>query len=241
MIKNFRAAILLGATVGALGVTSIVASGAGAATTSVTASTNVTSRDDSGTNSNGTTSNWAVDNFTRKATIFFHGLATQNHCPGIGAGLSCYYWTGLIKDSGNFTTVVGDAVPGKGSLNTGTAPLIYTAVKGGMSGKFSYAFYTDQNASSASATNMPPTITGDSPATGNWVEQFFNTGVHFWDTSGNTGGSEYLGTTGSWTYTASFGSDAACPNLASRWVDASPDWGTSPADGNILAPDTAHC
>ena len=49
------------------------------------------------------------------------------------------------------------------------------------------------------------------------------------------------GTTGSWTYTASFGSDAACPNLASRWVDASPDWGTSPADGNILAPDTAHC
>lgn len=241
MIKRFRAALLLTAIIGAVGVTSAVASSAGASTISITASTNVTNRDDSGTNSNGSTNNWAVDNFTRTATIVFHGLATQDHCPGIANGLSCYYWTGIVKDNGNFTTVPGDAVPGQGSLNGGTAPLIYTAVKGSMSGKFGYVFYTDQNASSASAANMPGTLTGDSPATGKWVEQFFSSNVHFWDASGNTGGSEYLGTTGGWTYTAGFGSDSACPRVASRWIDASPDWGVNTVDGNILAPDAAHC
>lgn len=242
MIKRFRATLLLAATVSAVGITSVVAGSASATTTSFTAVTSITNRDDSGTNSNGTTSNWALDNFTRTATIFFHGLATQTHCPGIGAGLSCYSWTGTIKDTnGNFTTVVGDAVPGRGSLNGGPAPVIGTAVTGSMSGHFNYVFYTDQNASFASASNVPTAVSGDSPGTGNWVEQFFSAGVHFWDASGNTGGNEYLGTTGGWTYTAGFGKDSACPMVASRWVDASPDWGANAVDGNILAPDSAHC
>ena len=53
--------------------------------------------------------------------------------------------------------------------------------------------------------------------------------------------SEYLGTTGGWTYTARFGADKACPRPASRWTDAFPDWGGQPVDGNTLAPDAAHC
>lgn len=243
MIKRLRTALVLGAAAGTLGITSVVVAGsAGATTTSFTAATSITQRDDSGTNSNGTTNNWALDNFTRTATITFHGLATQTHCPGILVGRSCYYWTGTISDTnGNFTTVVGDAVPGQGSLNGAPAPLIGEAVTGSMGGHFNYVFYTDQNASSASDTNMPPAITGDSPGTGNWVEQFFSAGVNFWDANGNTGGNEYLGTTGSWTYTAGFGHDHACPRVASRWVDASPDWGGNPVDGNILAPDSLHC
>jgi len=242
MVKRFRTAMVLVATVGALGITYVVTASAGATATSFTAVTSVTNRDDSGTNSNGTNSNWAIDNFTRTATIYFHGLATQAHCPGILPGRSCYYWTGKISDtSGTFTTVPGDAVPGQGSLNGGAAPLIGEAVTGSMGGHFNYVFYTDQDASYASSSNVLPAVSGDSPGTGNWVEQFFPAGVNFWDASGNTGGQEYLGTTGGWTYTANFGSDHACPRVASRWLDASPDWGVNPVDGNILAPDSAHC
>ena len=240
-IRRFRAALLLAATAGALGLTSVVAGSASATITSFTGTTTVTNRDDSGTNSNGTTNNWAVDSFTRAATIFFHGLTTVSHCPGIGAGLSCYTWTGIIKDSGSFTTVVGDAVPGKGDLNGGSVPLIGTAVTGGMSGKLSYTFYTDQNASFASNTNMPTTLSGDSPTNGKWVEQFFSAGIHFWDGSGKTGGTENLGTTGSWTYSYGFGHDGACPNVAMKWVLSTSDGGAAPADGNILAPDASHC
>jgi hypothetical protein len=245
MIKHLRTGLLVAATAGTLGITSVVAVSANATTgTSFNGTTSVTNRDDSGTNSNGTTNNWAKDNFTRNAAITFHGLVVQTHCPGITAGHSCYSWTGTIKDTGNFTTVVGDAVPGRGSLNGGSAPLIGTAIVGSMSGKYNYKFYTDENASSASSANVPATVTGTPPGTGtgNWVEQFFAPGtVNFWDINQSTGGSEYLGTTGSWTYTAGFGKDAACPNLASQWVDGSPNWGTDASAGNILAPAAGNC
>jgi len=239
-MKNLRfKGILLAAVTGLM---LILGSSASATTTTFTALTGVSNRDDSGTNSNGSTSNWAVDAFARTATITFHGLTTQDHCPGIGTLLSCYSWTGNIQDTaGAFTTVVGDAVPGQGSLNGAPAPLIGTALTGSMFGHFNYVFYTDQNASFASNGNMPGTITGDSPGTVNWVEQFFSGGVNFWDASGHTGGNEYLGTTGSWTYIAAFGKDGACPKLASKWVDGSPSWGSAAKDGNILAPDAAHC
>jgi hypothetical protein len=238
---RFRAALLLTATASTVGLTTVVATSANATITSFTATTSVTNRDDTGTNSNGTTNHWAIDAFSRVATISFHGLTTQSHCPGIGAGLSCYTWSGGIKDSGGFTTVVGDAVPGKGELNGGSAPLIGTAVTGTMTGKLSYTFYTDQNSSFASNTNVPTTLSGDSPSNGTWVELFFSAGVHFWDSSGNTGGNENLGTTGSWIYSYGFGHDSACPNLAARWVFSTADGGASPVDGNILAPDASHC
>jgi hypothetical protein len=91
---------------------------------------------------------------------------------------------------------------------------------------------------------VPLTVDQDHPgaSTGNWVEQFFAPGTRFWDSAGNTGGAEYLGTTGSWTYTAPFGSDPACPHAASQWVDGSAtNWGGDASDGNIFSPDAAHC
>jgi hypothetical protein len=242
MIKLFRTGLVAAAAVGTLGITSVLAVNASTTVTSFTASTTVTNRDDSGTNSNGTTSNWAKDNFTRVATIYFHGLTVQSHCPGIGTGLSCYSWSGNIVDMGHFTTVVGDAVPGKGYLNGGAVPIIATAVTGNIDGKYLYVFYTDQSASTASGTHVPTTLSGDSPTTTKWVEQFFTPGsVNFWDSSGATGGKESPGTTGGWTYAAFWGTNPACPNVGSRWVDASPSWGSTPASGNILAPDAMHC
>ena len=100
-----------------------------------------------------------------------------------------------------------------------------------MSGTYNYTFYTNQPLSSASAGNAPTTVDGDTPTTGSWYQQFFN-GAEFWDASPGTG---------SWTYTAAPGSDTQCPNVSGRWVDASPDWGGQPVDGNILAPDAGHC
>ena len=214
------------------------ATGASAASNTLTASTSVTNRDDSGVHGN----IWAADNYTRTVTITSHGVAAATHCPGITAGENCYYMTGTVNDKGTYTTVPGATVPGNGSLNGGTAPAIGVQITGPLTGHFSYQFYTDTPIISASASNVPSAVSGDSPSTGKWVEQFYPAGVNFWDTSGNTGGSEYLGTTGAWTYTAPLGSDAQCPNVSGRWIDASyNNWGSDPAAGNILAPDSAHC
>lgn len=75
------------------------------------------------------------------------------------------------------------------------------------------------------------------------MEQFFPAGTQFWDSSGNTGGSEYLGAgPWGWTYTAALGTDPACPNVSGRWIDASGNnYGGNAVDGNILAPDASHC
>ena len=231
------AAVPLGAVIAtAVALGPAAASGA---TTTISAKTAVTNRDDSGTNYNGTTSNWAIDTFTRGAQIFYKGATSAGNCGGTSP---CYAWTGKISDTGHFTTVVGDDSPGQGYLNGGAAPTEKVAITGTMNGSFNYAFYTTVGLSAASAANMPKTVSGDSPSTGNWVEQFFPAGTQFWDTSGNTGGNEYLGTTGSWTYNAKLGSDKGCPNVTSQWVDASASaWGSTGADGNILAPDAPSC
>jgi hypothetical protein len=209
---------------------------------SFTAATSVTSRDDSGTNSNGTTNNWAADAFTRTAHITFHNAVGSGFCPGIPGSEVCHSWTGSLTDSGTFTTVPGDAVPGQGSLNGGAAPLIGEAVTGHMQGTINFKFYSSAGPKLAADSNVPSALSGDTPSTGQWVEQFFPAGTSFWDTSGNTGGSEYLGVGGSWTYTEALGADSACPNVAGRWVDANAtSWGSLPADGNILAPDASSC
>jgi hypothetical protein len=219
-----------------------VVSAASAGTSTFTASQSVSSRDDSGTNSNGTTSNWAMDNFTRTTTLTGHGIVANTHCPGIAIG-ACHLISGKIADKGTFTTVVGDAVPGQGSLNGAAAPLIGTAVTGPMTGTLNYSFYSSQAVASASAGNAPSSVSGDTPTTGQWPEQFFPAGTQFWDSSGTTGGSEYLGAgSWGWTYTAPLGSDPACPNVSGRWIDASGNnSGANAVDGNILAPDASHC
>jgi hypothetical protein len=207
----------------------------GAATT-LSAKTAVTNRDDSAANGGG---NWAMDAYTRGAQIFFKGATSSSNCGGVSP---CYSYTGKISDVGHFTTVVGQPSPGFGYLNGGSDPTMQAAVTGTMNGSYNYVFYTTVPISGASAHNVPASISGDTPGTGNWVEQFFPGGTQFWDSSGNTGGSEYLGTTGGWTYNAKAGADHNCPNVTSQWVDASATgWGSAPADGNILAPDASGC
>ena len=199
---------------------------ANAATSGFTATQTVTNRSDGGANG-GT---WAMDNYTRVITLHGQGVVANSFCPGITIG-ACHKVAGNVKDSGHFTTQIGNPVPGTGSLNGGSAPNIGATVTGTMSGTYNYTFYTNQPLSSASAGNAPTTVDGDTPTTGSWYQQFFN-GAEFWDASPGTG---------SWTYTAAPGSDSQCPNVSGRWVDASPDWGGQPVDGNILAPDSAHC
>ena len=216
-----------------------VGSGASATTTTgFTAVQSVTNRDDSGANGG----NWALDAFTATLHLAARGIVPNSYCPRIVIG-ACHKITGTITDHGSFTTQIGDAVPGTGSLNGGSVPTIGATVTGPMSGTLSYSFYTDHSLSTASAGNAPPSVSGDSPSTGKWPEQFFPAGTNFWDSSGNTGGAEYLGSGPfNYVYSAALGSDSQCPNVSGRWVDSSAgNDGANPVDGNILAPSSSSC
>jgi hypothetical protein len=239
-------ALSIGAAV-ALGVSlSVPALEAAASTASVTATatTVVTNRDDSGINGP-----WALDNFTRTASITFQQQVDGSKCGGIAP---CYAYTGPVSDKGHFTTQVGDQSPGAGDLNAGSPIVIGEQVTGKMHGGLNYFFYATTPPAGVSAAYVATTVNGDTPSTQQWVEQFFPAGTTICDTNRNcstltangqaSGGSESLGTTGGWTYIAGFGADSACPNVASRWMDASAsDWGTEAISGNILAPDASHC
>jgi len=217
----------------------VVGSGASATTTTgFTAVQSVTNRDDSGANGG----NWALDAFTATLHLVANGVVPNSNCPGIVIG-ACHKITGTITDHGSFTTQVGSAVPGTGSLNGGTVPNIGATVTGPMTGTLSYSFYTDHALSTASVSNAPASVVGDKPSTGQWPEQFFPTGTNFWDSSGTTGGAEYLGSGPfSFTYTAALGSDSQCPNVSGRWVDSfTGNYGANPVDGNILAPSSSSC
>ena len=210
---------------------------AGATTTATTATTAISNRPDSGIQGN----NWAYDAFKRTATISRQGVASPSNC---GNTSPCYAWAGEITDSnGTFTTIAGQASPGAGGYNGGTDPVMGESITGTMSGTYHYSFFSDQAATSA--TPPPSEDDGDALPTGEqttclWLEQFFSAG-NFWDSSGNAAPG-CIGTTGSWKYQTKFGADTACPNVSSRWIDASfSNWGADPADGNILAPDATHC
>lgn len=227
---------------GALVATTVPAMAVSHATVpTVKASTTVTNRPDSGAHGN----DWALDNFKRFAQVSNLGAVATSHC---GGAKTCFHFGGLITDTGSFTTMTGVTVPGFGGLNGGPAPKLDVAVTGSMSGTYNYDFYS--NWKTINASFMPLTENG-SPVgrqtTGAWLAQFFLPGASFWSASGiplgHTGtGAGSLGTgVGSWLYTTAFGSDPACPRVASQWWDASPDWGTLPASGNVFAPNAAHC
>lgn len=200
----------------------------------VSAATSVRNRPDSGVSGN-----WALDNFLRDATVRLVSEVALSYCGGSTSTGHCYHWTGSVRDAGTFTTVVGATSPGVGY--GGGQPLA-VAVTGQMGGGISYSFYSSWK--TARASSMPSkendagNVPGGRSATGAWVEQFFGAGARFF-----VGGalSDSLTTKGSWAYQADFGSDAACPNIGSRWVDGSPDWGSLASDGNILSPDASHC
>jgi hypothetical protein len=240
-MNRIRRGLLAGTAAVAVSVPIAFAVGSGASATTTggfTAVQTVTNRDDSGANGG----NWALDTFTATLHLIAGAVVPNSNCPGIVIG-SCHKITGTITDKGTFTTQVGAAVPGTGSLNGGSVPDIGAAVTGPLTGNLSYLFYTDHPLSTASASNAPPSVSGDSPSTGQWPEQFFPAGTSFWDSSGNTGGAEYLGSGPfNFTYTAALGSDSQCPNVSGRWVDSDTgNDGANAADGNILAPSSSSC
>ncbi|MHB1594442.1 MAG: hypothetical protein ACYCO9_00965 [Streptosporangiaceae bacterium] len=211
----------------------------------VTATTAVSNRPES--------PKWAYDTFNRHASVTRTGEVALSYCGGTTVTGHCYSYTGAIHDYGTFTTIPGQSSPGAGDLNGGSAPTIGVAATGGMWGWGTYRFYSDFKTIKASL--MPATendnynVPGAPESTGAWVEQFFPATATFWTPDGSNTGQQglYVLTNGGWHYTLGFGADAQCPNLASRWIDsgvAAPDgktWGTSPVDGNILAPASGHC
>lgn len=190
------------------------------------ATTTLTNHPDSSTQG-GT---WALDNFTRKATVMFTGFAPASNCPGAPLGAMCFRWVGSISDLGTFTTVTGAKAPRLGSEEQA----LTGQFKGGSS---TVTFYTDSL--SASASGVPKAINGPVTAaegTSVWVEQMFPAHTVFGDNLGNW----------SWSYTLPAGTDRACPHLGNQqWVDDLATGGnnpsTSPLVDNVITPKLGHC
>lgn len=230
-----RRAAALGAILALGGGTAALSTVSASAATTSTAKTVVSNAPDSGAHGN----NWALDNYTRAASVTLTGEVALSFCGGSTPTGHCYHWTGSVTDSGKFTTRVGQTVPGNGSLNGGAAPLIGTAVTGTMNGGAHYDFYSSWGTAHpgylpATWDDHGNTGTGHH-TTGNWYKLFFGNAATF-------SGTGLISNASGWTYVAAIGSDGACPNVGGRWVDAGASgWGSTTADGNILAPDAAHC
>jgi hypothetical protein len=243
MGHRFRimAATLAVPVIGALGVGAASAASATAKPAvksyTSTAVTVIKDRPDSGDHGD-----WADDNFSRSASVTLLKEVALSFCGGSTGTGHCYHWLGSVTDEGTFTTIIGATSPGNGSLNGGSPLVIGAAVTGGMSGSYKYDFYSSWKTAKKSLVPASENDHGLVPTgkstTGAWPEQFFGNTAQFF-----TGGlsSNQLGTTGSWKYTAPPGADTACPAVSSQWTDGSPDWGSNAADGNIIAPDAAHC
>lgn len=243
-MRNQKYALAATLSAGALALAGIaaLAPSAGASSTTLTAKTSMTNRPDSAANGGG---NWALDNFTRGASIYYKGAASSSDC---GGNSPCYAYTGKVSDVGHFTTITGQLSPGFGYLNGGADPTMQVGLTGTMSGSQTYAFYTTVPVSGASASNVPTSDDGSSYNSGEWPELFFPSGTDFWDSSGNGQGSVNAAGGGElgtgffkYVYLAKPGSDHDCANLTSQWTDASPSSGGSASDGNILAPDASGC
>lgn len=230
-VIGFLAAMFL-----ATGLSVMVSGVAGAATPQAkagqtfSATTSITNHDDSGTEGN----NWALDNFTRVATIKFVNQVSVSNCPGSDTG-KCYFWTYTLKDNGTFTTV-----PNVDEPNSTTQ--LDLALTGPMTGGTSNGeFYTSWR--NPSVSSVAKTVNGDGSmreSTTNWPEQFFGKSAVF-NSVANPGGPD-LGSTAGWTYTLNFGTDPQCIHEATQWVDAAASgWGTLKSDGNIHADNSSDC
>lgn len=137
---------------------------------SVSATTHLTNRPDSG--GNGT---WATDTLTR---TFKLTLVSQS------AGI--YTYTGTVCDGGTFLTIPGAFTPNQGAPFTGDT--IADLVKGTVNGTAFFSFTADQP---ADISLVPPTGDPGAP-TSTWYQQAFPAGTVF----GGTG----LENNWSWSY-----------------------------------------
>ena len=231
-----------------------------------TAVTVITNRPVAGNHDNtvkGVDHTWANASFTRAVSVTFFGQVAPVFCPGITEG-ECYYWIGEALDTkGTFTTsptaTSGAYSPGNGTGGTGAAGpfTIGAAVTGSVVGRYHYGFYASVDSAKVA---MVPTAENDhatlplsattSTCTGGascgatncrWIEQFFPSGTQFWNLNRKLDPS-CLGLYGSWFYFLRAGADKNCSLVTSQWVTATwNNFGKPPVDGNIFAPDAAHC
>jgi hypothetical protein len=188
------------------GAAGLLASGsAHAATTTVSATTALHARPDSGYGGN----TWANDSLSRQAVVTLNGADfTLTDCGAAAA--SCYNYSATISDAGTAYAITGATSPGSQAVPIKGTPS--AAVKGNATVTF------HASSSSPDATLVPTSLTGSGDAmqsTTNWVEQFFPSGTTF--------GSGPVLTNWSWTYDDT----ANCQT----WVDALN--GTKATSGDI--------
>lgn len=188
---------------------------------SVTATTNISGRDDSG---NG--GNWAVDTFTRSMTVTRRHAAPSTDCGN--PATQCWFYTATLSDTGTFATDSGAQTPNQACTEPNGGPscaglTVSGTVDGSLTGGGQVEFYADTG--SPSAAGVPADVTGGGPvSTTNWYKLFFPGGTNF----GLTGNGNAPWTAWSWTYSA--------PNTCEQWADAYNNGdgnGTYAADGNI--------
>ncbi|GEM_PF-3599015 len=202
----------------------------GPATLSVTGTTAITGRDDSGNgtgNCPASSSNdcWATDTFTRVMTVTRNGAVPASHCGS--AATQCWLYTATMVDSGTFTTVSGAQTPNQQCTEPNNTSCSGLTINGQLTGSFSgggkMEFYAD--AATPVTAGVPATVTGDGPvSTSQWYTLFFPKGTNF----GLTDASQAPWTTWSWSYTA--------PSTCETWLDSMADGagnGSYAADGNI--------
>ena len=156
---------------------------------------------------------------------------------------------------GHFTTVGGGnydfaCTGARGSLNGGTAPLIGSQVTGTFHGTLKYEFFTSAALSRFKDSRLPTQhwaacpVTARAPSSG--PSSSPRTCTQFWDTSGNTGGAEQLGSgpvqlhlhRGA-EFTARHARTCLAGGLTRRLPTATT--AVNPMAGNILAPGTGNC
>lgn len=126
---------------------------ASATPTTATAVTHVTDRGDSGYGGN----NWAVDDLTRTVTVTLVGPDSAN--PAL------YDYTGTITDTGTAAAIDGQVSPGAQATAITNNPVAQ------VSGSGTYTFSASSDTPDGAL--VPTSITGDSPSTTSWIEQFF--------------------------------------------------------------------
>jgi hypothetical protein len=159
---------------------------------SVTALSNLTNRQDSGSHGD-----WAIDTLTRTVAITKQGAVPVSNC-GSGA-TECYFYTGSLIDTGTFKTIDGAKSPEKGTAISGI-------VSGNVSGGTKLEFFASSDTPDPSLVQGNVDGAGDAAketTTTRWVGQFFPAGVVVTDSNLKDW---------AWTYTDD--------KLCQKWVNA---------------------
>lgn len=126
----------------------------------VTGSTQITNRNDSGHSGN-----WATDDMLRSATVTRQHASPSAKCGGAD---QCYFYTGEFTDNGTFTTLDGANSPNAGKPISGT-------LSGTVTGVQKFEFYSSDD----SPGTVPASSSGNGVSSAQWLGQFFTPGSVF--------------------------------------------------------------